>query len=157
MKLLIALMIALMMLLAAVPAMAEEQILPSDDVTLTFFAGNGDVKGNEVTETIIAKFEEEYPMIDVVNVTPTSSSFSEGLKSLDAVGEFPDIMEARDVPMWARAGKIAEVDPELLQLVNNAPNYNGKYYCVPTKSDAPLGFFYNKAYFTEKGFTVDAQ
>lgn len=152
MKRMIALLIALMMLLAAMPAMAEEQVLPSDDVTLTFFAGNGDVKGNEVTETIIAKFEEEYPMIDVVNVTPTSSSFSEGLKSLDAVGEFPDIMEARDVPMWVRAGKIAEVDPELIALVNNPPAFNGKYYCVPTKSDAPLGFFYNKAYFAEKGF-----
>lgn len=152
MKRMIALLIALMMLLAAMPAMAEEQILPGDDVTLTFFAGNGDVKFNEVVETLIAGFEAEYPMIDVVNVTPTASSFSEGLKSLDAVGEFPDIMEARDVPMWARAGKIAEVNPELLELVNNAPNYNGKYYCVPTKSDAPLGFFYNKAYFAEKGF-----
>ena len=59
---------------------------------------------------------------------------------------------ARDVPMWARAGKIAEVTPELIALVNNAPDYNGKYYCVPAKADAPLGFFYNKAYFTEKGF-----
>lgn len=151
MKRLTALLVTLMLLLCAMPVMAED-MLPSDDVELTFFCGNGDVKFNEVVETLIAKFEEEYPMIDVVNVTPTSSSFSEGLKSLDAVGEFPDLMEARDVPMWARAGKIAEVAPELVALVNNAPDYNGKYYCVPTKSDAPLGFFYNKAYFTEKGF-----
>ena len=63
MKRMLALLTALL-LLAAVPAMAEEQVLPSDDVTLTFFAGNGDVKFNEVVETLIAKFEEEYPMID---------------------------------------------------------------------------------------------
>ncbi|HPF86644.1 MAG TPA: extracellular solute-binding protein [Candidatus Limiplasma sp.] len=153
-KRLIALLLALFMCLSIVSAVAEEdEELPSDDVTLTFVCGNGDVKFNEVIETLVAKFEEEYPMIDIVNVSPTSSSFSEGLKSLDAVNEFPDLIEARDVPMWARAGKIAEVDPELIALVNNAPDYNGKYYCVPTASTLPLGFYYNKAYFDEKGFT----
>lgn len=151
MKRLLALLLSALMLLSCVPAMAED-VLPSDDVELTFFCGNGDVKFNEVIDTLIAKFESEYPMIDIVNVTPTSTSFSEGLKSLDAVGEFPDLMEARDVPMWARAGKIAEVDPELVALVNNAPDFDGKYYCVPSKSDAPLGFFYNAAYFKEKNF-----
>ena len=124
MKKLLALLMALLMMLSALPAMAEEEV-PSEDVELTFFCGNGDVKFNEVVETLIAGFEKEYPMIKITNVTPTSSSFSEGLKSLDAVGEFPDLMEARDVPMWARAGKIAEVTPELIALVNNAPDYNG--------------------------------
>ena len=150
MKKMLAFLMTVLMLLAVMPVLAEE--VPSEEVELTFFCGNGDVKFNEVVETLIAGFEKEYPMIKITNVTPTSSSFSEGLKSLDAVGEFPDLMEARDVPMWARAGKIAEVDPELIKLVNNAPDYNGKYYCVPSKADAPLGFFYNKAYFTEKGF-----
>lgn len=151
MKKMLAFLMTVLMLLAVMPVLGEEEV-PGEEVELTFFCGNGDVKFNEVVETLIAGFEKEYPMIKITNVTPTSSSFSEGLKSLDAVGEFPDLMEARDVPMWARAGKIAEVDPELIKLVNNAPDYNGKYYCVPSKADAPLGFFYNKAYFTEKGF-----
>ena len=141
--------LALLLALGAVPAMAEEE-LPAEDVELTFVCGTGDVKFDEVMETLIAKFQEEYPMITINNVTPLASSFSEGMKSLDAVGEFPDLMEARDVPMWARAGKIAEVDPELIALVDNAPSYNGKYYCVPVKADAPEGFYYNKAYFDEK-------
>lgn len=152
MKKTLALLLALLLALGAVPAMAEEE-LPAEDVELTFVCGTGDVKFDEVMETLIAKFQEEYPMITINNVTPLASSFSEGMKSLDAVGEFPDLMEARDVPMWARAGKIAEVDPELIALVDNAPSYNGKYYCVPVKADAPEGFYYNKAYFDEKGFT----
>lgn len=153
MKKLIALMMAGLLAMSALPALAAEgEDVPSDDVELTFLCGNGDVKFNEVVETMIAGFEAEYPMIKITNVTPTSSSFSEGLKSLDAVGEFPDLIEARDVPLWARAGKIAEIPEELVSLVNNAPSYNGKYYCVPLYSAAPLGFFYNKTYFEEKGF-----
>lgn len=151
MKKLFALLLAMAMLLPCF-AMAEVAELPSEDVELTFFCGNGDVKFNEVIDTLIAKFEEEYPMITINNVTPTASSFSEGLKSLDAVGEFPELIEARDVPMWARAGKIAEAAPELLELVKEPTAYNGKFYNVPTNSVLPLGFFYNKAYFTEKGF-----
>ena len=116
MKKMLAFLMTMLMLLAVMPVLAEE--VPGEEVELTFFCGNGDVKFNEVVETLIAGFEKEYPMIKITNVTPTSSSFSEGLKSLDAVGEFPDLMEARDVPMWARAGKIAEVDPELIKLVN---------------------------------------
>ena len=151
MKKMLALLLAMLMLVSALPALAEE--VPSEDVELTFVCGTGDVKFDEVMETLLAKFQEEYPMITINNVTPLASSFSEGMKSLDAVGEFPDLMEARDVPMWARAGKLAEVDPELIALVDNAPSYNGKYFCVPVKADAPEGFYYNKAYFDEKGFT----
>ncbi|MDD3336998.1 MAG: ABC transporter substrate-binding protein [Eubacteriales bacterium] len=151
MKKMLALVLALTMMLSMTAALAED-VLPTEDVELTFFCGNGDVKGNEVTETMIANFEAEYPMITINNVTPTASSFSEGLKSLDAVGEFPDLIEARDVPVWARAGKIAEIDPELLTLIKEPTIYNGKCYNVSTNSVLPLGFFYNKAYFTEKGF-----
>ena len=152
MKKLLALLLAMLTLIAALPVLAEEEV-PSEDVELTFVTGTGDVKYDEVIETLVAKFQEEYPMITINNVTPLASSFSEGMKSLDAVGGFPDLMEARDVPMWARAGKLAEVDPELVALVDDAPSYNGKYFCVPTRSDPPEGFYYNKAYFDEKGFT----
>ncbi len=151
MKKFLAMLLTLTMILSmGMVALAEE--VPSEEVELTFFCGNGDMKFNEVIEIMIAKFEEAYPMIKITNVTPTSSSFSEGLKSLDAVGEFPDLIEAREVPLWARAGKIAEVDPELLALVNDAPDYLGKFYNVPTSATLPNGVFYNKAYFTEKGF-----
>lgn len=152
MKKLLSIMLALAMLLPTVSLAQTDDKLPSEPVELTFFAGNGDVKGNEVNDTMIAKFQEEYPMITVNNVTPTASSFSEGLKSLDAVNEFPDLIEAREVPLWARASKIAQVDEDLLTLVTEPTAYNGKYYNVPTNSALPLGFFYNKAYFTEKGF-----
>lgn len=150
MKKLFAMLLALSMVLGASVAMAED--VPSDDVELTFFCGNGDVKFNEVIDEMIARFQAEYPMITINNVTPTSSSFSEGLKSLDAVGEFPDLLEARDVPLWARAGKIAEVDESLLSLVNDPVDYMGKYYNISTNSVLPNGFFYNKTYFEEKGF-----
>lgn len=152
MKKLISLLLALAMLLSLTMTAIAEEALPTEDVELTFFCGNGDIKFNEVIDTMIAAFQEKYPMIKITNVTPTSSSFSEGLKSLDAVGEFPDLIEAREVPMWARAGKLAEVNPELLALTNNAPDYLGKYYNVPTSAALPNGVFYNKAYFAEKGF-----
>lgn len=151
MKKLLAMLLALCLLPGLGAAMAEE--IPSEDVELTFFCGNGDVKFNEVVDEMISRYQTEYPMITINNITPTSSSFSEGLKSLDAVDEFPDLLEARDVPLWARAGKIAEVSEDLLSLVNAPVDYNGKYYNISTQSTLPNGFFYNKAYFDEKGFT----
>ena len=75
MKKTLALLLALLLALGAVPAMAEEE-LPAEDVELTFVCGTGDVKFDEVMETLIAKFQEEYPMITINNVTPLASSFS---------------------------------------------------------------------------------
>lgn len=157
MKKLLSLLLVLAMLatLTAGLSLAEEK-LPEEDVELTIFLSNGDPLANEVNAHILKTFQEKYPMIKIVDITPTAASFTEGLKSVDAVGEFPDILEARDVPMWARAGKLAEMDPETVALVPNAPTFNGKNYCVPTTVSNPLGFFYNKAFFDKHGFAEPA-
>ena len=58
MKKMLALLMAALMLLSAIPALAEEEV-PAEEVELTFFCGNGDVKFNEVVETLITGFEKE--------------------------------------------------------------------------------------------------
>lgn len=151
MKKFVAMLLVVLMMATMLPALAE-QVLPSEEVELTLVLSNGDPLANEANAKIIKGFLEMYPMIKITDITPTAASFSEGLKSLDAVGEFPDLLEARDVPMWARAGKLAEMDADTVALVKDAPMFGGKYYNIPTSVGGALGFYYNKAFFDKHGF-----
>lgn len=157
MKKLLAMLLSVALLAMLLPAMGiAEEVLPSEEVELTLVLSNGDPLANECNAKILKGFMEKYPMIKITDITPTAASFSEGLKSLDAVGEFPDLLEARDVPMWARAGKLAEMLPETIALVKDAPSFDGKYYNVPTSAAGPVGFFYNKAFFDKHGLAEPA-
>lgn len=127
------------------------QTAPEKDVKITFFYSIGDPLFKQIVEDRTAAFMKKNPKIKIENISISGGSYLDGLKTKDAVGEFPDMLEGRDVPLWARAGKLAEVSSSLMDLVENPPLLDGKAYTVPYAAANSLGFFYNAKMFKDFG------
>lgn len=121
-------------------------------VELTFGYAGGDPLVKELTSQITMRFEEENPDIRIVQRPSGSGNYLESLKTMDAVGEFPDMLDSRDTSVWVRADKLAELTDKVKNLVNNPPALDGKYYVAPfSVAPAAGGMYYNKKLFEELG------
>lgn len=130
---------------------AEDAV--SEPVELDFIFADGDEGAKASINQIVADFNDQHPNITVNVVPGNGGAYSEFLKTKDSVGEFPDIMEMRDTPMYVRAGKLAELPEEITSLFTSTYEVEGKVYTVPLAGQNTTGFIYNKTYFDENGFT----
>ena len=64
------------------------------------YAG-GDLAHKQGMSTVIADFERSHPNIQVNEISSGSGSYLDFLRTKDAVGEFPDLVEMRDTQMFA--------------------------------------------------------
>ena len=55
------------------------------------------------------------------------------LKTKDAVGEFPDLVEMRDTEVFLKAGKIAELPADLRDLFATSAEVGGKYIMLRSR------------------------
>lgn len=125
-----------------------------EPVTITIGYATGDPSGKKAIEDSIDAFMEAYPHITVKNLSETTSdSYLDWLKTKDAVGEFPDVIEMRDTKVFADAGKLAELPEELHGLFPYLPAYEGKYYNAPLAGNAPNGILYSKKAYADAGVT----
>ncbi|GIP57684.1 ABC transporter substrate-binding protein [Paenibacillus woosongensis] len=83
----------------------------------------------------------------------TSSAYLDWLKTKDAVGEFPDLVEMRDTEVFADAGKIVELPADLLDLFEAPPEVDGKVWNAPMQVNAPQGIIYSKKAYADAGVT----
>lgn len=125
-----------------------------DPVTISVAYATGDPATKQAIETTIDAFTEANPHITVKNISETTSdSYLDWLKTKDAVGEFPDLVEMRDTKVFADAGKLAELPQELRGLFISLPQYDGKYYNAPIAGNAPNGIIYSKKAYADAGVT----
>lgn len=125
-----------------------------DPVTISIAYATGDPATKQAIETTIDAFTEANPHITIKNISETTSdSYLDWLKTKDAVGEFPDLVEMRDTKVFADAGKLAELPAELHDLFTYLPEYEGKYYNAPLTGNAPNGIIYSKKAYADAGVT----
>jgi raffinose/stachyose/melibiose transport system substrate-binding protein len=123
-------------------------------VTISIGYATGDPATKQAIETTIDAFTEANPHVTIKNISETTSdSYLDWLKTKDAVGEFPDLVEMRDTKVFADAGKLAELPQELHGLFTYLPEYNGKFYNAPMTGNAPNGIIYSKKAYAEAGVT----
>ncbi|CAH1209579.1 hypothetical protein PAECIP111893_03064 [Paenibacillus plantiphilus] len=159
-------LLALSMILAACsgnnnkPSNTSTNTPPADpsgdqkEVTISIGYATGDPSGKKATEDVIDAFMKAYPNIKIKNLSETTSdSYLDWLKTKDAVGEFPDVIEMRDTKVFADAGKLAELPEELHSLFTFLPAYDGKYYNAPLSANAPNGILYSKKAYADAGVT----
>jgi raffinose/stachyose/melibiose transport system substrate-binding protein len=121
-------------------------------VTISVAYATGDPATKQAIETTIDAFTEANPHITVKNISETTSdSYLDWLKTKDAVGEFPDLVEMRDTKVFADAGKLAELPQELHELFISLPQYDGKFYNAPISGNAPNGIIYSKKAYADAG------
>lgn len=114
------------------------------------YAG-GDLAHKQGMSTVIADFERSHPNIQVNEISSGSGSYLDFLRTKDAVGEFPDLVEMRDTQMFADAGLIAEMPTDIAVKFRDVPTVNGKVYNAPITLPPPMGIMYSKKLFREAG------
>jgi raffinose/stachyose/melibiose transport system substrate-binding protein len=123
-------------------------------VTISVAYATGDPATKQAIETTIDAFTTANPHITVKNISETTSdSYLDWLKTKDAVGEFPDLVEMRDTKVFADAGKLAELPEGLHSLFTFLPEYDGKKYNAPLTGNAPNGIIYSKKAYADAGIT----
>jgi raffinose/stachyose/melibiose transport system substrate-binding protein len=124
------------------------------DVSFTIAYATGDPATKQAIEKTINAFTEKNPHVKIVNYSETTSAaYLDWLKTKDAVGQFPDLVEMRDTKVFADAGKIAELPEDLHSLFKVLPEYNGKVYNAPIVGTAPQGIIYSKKAYADAGVT----
>ena len=143
----------------AIDAEAESLGLPemtTDDITLTYACwGLGEKGEAEARDKQLAAFQEAYPNITVEFVNIDQAAWDDGLTTLAATGELPDVFWVFSVTNavaneWALdVTDFYENDPDAKEvyasMVDNA-KINDRLYCMPTVM-FPYLCFLNKTVF----------
>lgn len=136
------------------PSNSEGDTETPNPVTISIAYATGDPATKQAIETTIDAFMKANSHITIKNISETTSdSYLDWLKTKDAVGEFPDLVEMRDTKVFADAGKLAELPEELHSLFEFLPVYDGKYYNAPLAGNAPQGIIYSKKAYADAGVT----
>lgn len=125
-----------------------------EPVTISIAYATGDPATKQAIETTIDAFTAANSHITIKNISETTSdSYLDWLKTKEAVGEFPDLVEMRDTKIFADAGKLAELPAELHDLFTFLPEYDGKFYNAPLTGNTPNGIIYSKKAYADAGVT----
>ena len=134
---------------SSAPAAEEKK-----EVSFTIGYATGDPATKKAITDAIKAFTDANSNIKIVDISEgTTSSYLDWLKTKDAVGEFPDLVEMRDTELFANAGKIAELPADLAELFKELPQVNGKLYNAPLTLNAPQGIIYSKKAYADAGIT----
>lgn len=124
------------------------------DVSFTIGYASGDPATKKAIADTVKKFMEANPNVTIKDLSETSSAaYLDWLKTKDAVGEFPDLVEMRDTQVFADAGKIVELPADLLELFESPPQVDGKVWNAPMQVNAPQGIIYSKKAYADAGIT----
>lgn len=135
---------------------AKKEGIVSAPTTLTYIFADGDEGAKNAMNEIVNRFNEAYPDITVKIQPGNGGAYSEFLKTKESVGEFPDIMEMRDTPMYVRADMLAPLPEDIVSLFKSTVEFDGNTYTAPMAGENTNGIIYNKKYFDENGFTEPA-
>ncbi|NQX63589.1 ABC transporter substrate-binding protein [Paenibacillus qinlingensis] len=142
---------------SAVPAgTAAATAAPKKDVTFSVIYATGDPATKQAVADSIAAYTKANPNVKIKDLSETTTAaYLDFLKTKDAVGEFPDLVEMRDTQLFADAGKLAELPKELQGIFESVPQVNGKVYNAPISLPAPQGIIYSKKAYADAGITEE--
>lgn len=133
----------------------------SGKTEITFTYATGDDSWNAAVEAVADAFNEQS---DDVVVTPEpltgSGDYATALKTMDATGDWPAIIDMRDTQTYIDAGKLAAIPSDVTDLVDPeayAESADGSVYILPSTAlngEIGLNIVYDKDYFDENGLSV---
>jgi len=114
--------------------------------------------GNQLTADLlhdrIEGFMRANPNVVMVEKLTNEGAYLDALRTLDAVGELPDLIEMRDTPLFVRAGKLGELPRDITDLFEITIPFDGKIYTAPIDESYPTGIIYSKKIFNDLGIRV---
>lgn len=129
--------------------------------SIRFLYATGDETWNNVVAEVVDAFNEQSETTTVqLDPLPAGSDYATAIKTMDATGNWPAIVDMRDTLTYIQAGKLAPVPESVTQLVEEdavAAAENGDVYTVPNgalNGEIGLNIVYNKEYFEEHDLDV---
>lgn len=126
--------------------------LPAETTKFTLGYAGGDPLFKELIHQAVLGFLQENPGIAIEEYPSVAgSSYLDFLLMRDAAGQFPDLVEMRDAPVFQRAGRLAPWPQEISRLIADPVLLEGKVYTLSLVAQVPLGMIYNARFFREQG------
>lgn len=129
--------------------------------TIRFLYATGDETWNSVVDSIVASFNEQSESTTVeLDPLPAGSDYATALKTMDATGNWPAIVDMRDTVTYINAGKLAPIPESVTSLLEEdvyGPAEDGNVYTVPSSAlngEIGLNIVYDKTYFADNGLSV---
>jgi raffinose/stachyose/melibiose transport system substrate-binding protein len=122
-------------------------------VTVTVTYATGNQLTADLLHERIEGFMGKNPRVKLVEKLSNEGAYLDSLRTLDAVGELPDLIEMRDTPLFVRAGKLGELPPDIVNLFEITVPFDGKVYTAPIDESYPTGIIYSKKIFSRLGIS----
>jgi raffinose/stachyose/melibiose transport system substrate-binding protein len=128
---------------------------------IRFLYATGDATWNEVVAAVTEAFNAQSKTVVVEpEPLPSAADYATALKTVDATGNWPALVDMRDTLTYMEAGKIAPIPESVTALLSDevySPAEDGSVYIVPsTALNGEIGFniVYDKDYFEANGLAV---
>ncbi|WP_460796309.1 ABC transporter substrate-binding protein [Microbacterium sp. GXF0217] len=158
---LVAVSAAVSMLALAGCSSADDAGATGDKTTIRFLYATGDETWNATVDALVQAFNEQSDSTVVeLDPLPAGSDYATALKTVDATGKWPAIVDMRDTLTYVNAGKLAPIPgdvTELLQPDAFAAAADGNVYTTPYSAlngEIGINVVYNKDYFEENDLEV---
>ena len=136
---------------------------PADQekTTIRFLYATGDETWNSVVDSVVTSFNEQSDTTTVeLDPLPAGSDYATALKTVDATGNWPAIVDMRDTLTYVNADKLTPIPSEVTDLLESnayAAAEDGNVYTVPNSAlngELGLNIVYDKDYFEEHDLDV---
>jgi raffinose/stachyose/melibiose transport system substrate-binding protein len=128
----------------------------SEKTTIRFLYATGDETWNSVVDAVVEAFNEQSETTTVqLDPLPAGSDYATALKTMDATGNWPAVVDMRDTLTYINAGKLAPIPESVTELIEPeavGSASDGNVYTVPYSAlngEIGINIVYNKDYFEE--------
>lgn len=128
----------------------------SEKTTIRFLYATGDETWNSVVDAVVEAFNEQSETTTVqLDPLPAGSDYATALKTMDATGNWPAVVDMRDTLTYINAGKLAPIPESVTELIHPeavGSASDGNVYTVPYSAlngEIGINIVYNKDYFEE--------
>lgn len=153
--------IAAMAAIAACGAPGGSSDADGSVTTIRYTYATGDETWNAVTTAVVEAFNAQSETVEVeLDPLPAGSDYATALKTLDATGNWPAVIDMRDTVTYINAGKLAPLPESVTALLQEgayAAAEDGSVYTLPTSAlngELGLNIVYDKTYFADHGLEV---
>jgi raffinose/stachyose/melibiose transport system substrate-binding protein len=133
----------------------------TEKTTIRFLYATGDETWNTVVDAVVEAFNEQSDTTTVeLDPLPAGSDYATALKTMDATGNWPAVVDMRDTLTYINAGKLAPIPDSVTELIEPeavGAAADGNVYTVPYSAlngEIGLNIVYNKDYFEENDLEV---
>ncbi|WP_241842959.1 ABC transporter substrate-binding protein [Agromyces albus] len=133
----------------------------AEKTTIRFTYATGDETWNGVVEGVVDAFNEQSDTATVqLDPLPAGSDYATAVKTMDATGNWPALIDMRDTLTYINAGKLAPIPESVTSLLDEnvyGESSDGNVYVVPTTAlngEIGINIVYDKAYFKKHKLEV---